>query len=64
MLHTTPLGLRLTKECLNHAIDAGSARAGHRDGRSQPDPRRLSRSDFREGVAAFLEKRPARFEDA
>ena len=40
MLRNAPLGLRLTKECLKHSIDAGSLRAGDRDGGSQPGPQR------------------------
>lgn len=56
MLHATPLGLRLTKEALNHAIDAQSLEAAiAMEDRNQI----LCAQDghFREGVAAFLEKR-------
>ncbi len=60
MLHATPLGLRLTKEALNHAIDAGSLEAVI----AMEDRNQIlsSRDDnFREGVAAFLEKREPRY---
>jgi enoyl-CoA hydratase/carnithine racemase len=56
LLHATPLGLRLTKEALNHAIDAAGLEAVIAlEDRSQilcaQGP------EFAEGVAAFLEKR-------
>ncbi len=57
MLATTPLGLRLTKECLNHSIDAGGLEAAI----AMEDRNQIlcaQGEDFREGVAAFLEKRP------
>jgi len=57
MLLTTPLGLRLTKECLNHSIDAGGLEAAI----AMEDRNQIlcaQGEDFREGVAAFLEKRP------
>jgi len=56
MLHATPLGLRLTKECLNHSIDAGGLEAAV----AMEDRNQIlcaQGEDFREGVAAFLEKR-------
>lgn len=56
MLHATPLGLRLTKECLNHAIDAGSLEAAV----AMEDRNQIlcaQGEDFREGISAFLEKR-------
>jgi enoyl-CoA hydratase len=56
MLHATPLGLRLTKEALNHAIDAGGLEAAI----AMEDRNQIlasSDGDFAEGVAAFLEKR-------
>ena len=56
MLHATPLGLRLTKECLNHAIDAQGLEAAI----AMEDRNQIlasSDGDFAEGVAAFLEKR-------
>lgn len=57
MLHATPIGLRLTKECLNMAIDAGGLEAAI----AMEDRNQIlcaQGEDFREGVAAFLEKRP------
>ena len=63
MLRNSPLALRLTKECLKHSIDAGSLeQAIAMEDRNQALAG--STRDFREGVAAFLQKRPARFEDA
>ncbi len=56
MLHATPLGLRLTKECLNHAIDAQGLEAAI----AMEDRNQIlasSDGDFQEGVRAFLEKR-------
>ena len=56
MLHATPLGLRLTKECLNMAIDAGGLEAAI----AMEDRNQIlcaQSEDFREGVTAFLEKR-------
>ena len=62
MLRNSPLGLRLTKECLAHAIDAQSLDAVvAMEDRNQILAARSS--DFREGVAAFLGKREARFTD-
>ena len=61
MLHATPLGLRLTKEALNHAIDAQGLEAAV----AMEDRNQILASldgDFGEGVAAFLEKRPPRYE--
>lgn len=57
----TPLGLRLTKEALNHAIDAQGLEATI----AMEDRNQILASldgDFGEGVAAFLEKRPPRYE--
>lgn len=61
MLHATPLGLRLTKECLNHAIDAQGLEAAI----AMEDRNQIlasSDGDFGEGVAAFLEKRKPVYE--
>jgi enoyl-CoA hydratase len=63
MLRNTPLGLRLTKECLRYALDAGSLD----EVIAMEDRNQIlaaQSQDFREGVLAFLEKRPARFRDA
>lgn len=57
MLLTTPLGLRLTKEALNHAIDANGLEAAI----AMEDRNQIlcaQGEDFGEGVRAFLEKRP------
>ena len=60
MLYATPLGLRLTKDALNHAIDSGSLEAVI----AMEDRNQVLSSqseDFAEGVAAFLEKRKPRY---
>lgn len=63
MLRNAPLALRLTKECYRHALDAGSLEAViAMEDRNQVLA--AGTADFREGVAAFLAKRPPRFEDA
>jgi len=56
LLRTTPLGLRLTKEALNHAIDAQGLEAAI----AMEDRNQIlcvQGEDFQEGVRAFLEKR-------
>jgi len=56
MLQTTPIGLRLTKEALSIAVDAGSLEAVV----AMEDRQQVlctQSPDFREGMAAFLEKR-------
>jgi enoyl-CoA hydratase len=63
MLRNSPLGLRLTKECLKLSLDAGSLEeVVAMEDRNQVLA--ASTGDFQEGVIAFLEKRPARFRDA
>jgi enoyl-CoA hydratase/carnithine racemase len=60
MLNATPLGLRLTKEALNHAIDAGGLEAVI----AMEDRNQIlcaQDGDFAEGVRAFLEKRPPNY---
>lgn len=63
MLRNTPLGLRLTKECLKHSIDAGSLeQAVAMEDRNQILA--AQSADFREGVLAFLQKREPSFSDS
>jgi enoyl-CoA hydratase len=62
MLRNSPIGLRLTKECLKHSVDAGSLEAAV----AMEDRNQIlaaQTGDFREGVTAFLQKRPATFGD-
>ncbi len=63
MLTTSPLGLRMTKECLNMSVDAGSLEAAV----AMEDRNQIlcaQTSDFGEGIRAFLEKRPPAYRDA
>jgi enoyl-CoA hydratase len=62
MLDTTPLGLRLTKECLNAAIDASSLESAI----AMEDRNQIlaaQSDDFREGIEAFLQKRKPVYSD-
>jgi enoyl-CoA hydratase len=62
LMQTSPLGLRLSKECLNASLDAGSIDAVV----AIEDRNQIlcaQTEDFAEGVRAFLEKRPASFRD-
>ena len=60
MLRTSPLGLKLTKDCLNHAVDAGSLEAAIAiEDRNQILC--VQSPNFVEGVAAFLEKREPKY---
>ena len=60
MLRNAPLGLRLTKECLKHSIDAGSLeQAVAMEDRNQILA--AQSADFREGIVAFLQKREPNF---
>jgi enoyl-CoA hydratase len=63
LLATSPLGLRLSKECLNASLDTNSMEAvvGMED-RNQILCAQTS--DFREGIAAFLGKRRPAWKDA
>lgn len=62
MLRNSPLGLRLTKECLKHSIDAGSLeQAIAMEDRNQILA--AQSADFREGIVAFLQKRPPSYSD-
>jgi len=63
MLRASPLGLRLTKECLNASIDAGSLdQVVAMEDRNQILCAQTQ--DFREGIAAFLQKRPPRYDES
>src|SRR5690606_21891601 len=62
LLRTSPLGLRLTKECLNMSVDAGSMEAAvAMEDRNQVLTTKTQ--DFAEGVAAFIEKRKPVYHD-
>ena len=62
MLRNSPAGLRLTKECLKLSLDAGSLeQVVAMEDRNQILA--VKSPDFREGVSAFLEKRPPTFRD-
>ncbi|WP_439817827.1 enoyl-CoA hydratase/isomerase family protein [Zavarzinia sp. CC-PAN008] len=62
MLGTTPIGLRLTKECLNHSVDANSLeQAIAMEDRNQILA--AQSADFREGISAFLQKRKPVYND-
>lgn len=63
MLATSPIGLRLTKECLNVSIDAASLdHVIAMEDRNQVLCTRTN--DFREGIAAFLQKRPPHYTES
>lgn len=62
MLTTSPLGLRMTKECLNMSVDAGSLEAAI----AMEDRNQIlcaQTQDFPEGMRAFLEKRQPNYQD-
>lgn len=60
MILTSPLGLKLTKECLNASLDAGSLEQAI----AMEDRNQIlcaQSKNLREGVRAFLEKRPPKW---
>lgn len=62
ILGNSPIGVRLTKECLNLSVDAPSLESVV----AMEDRQQIlvaQTSDMREGVAAFLDKRPPEFSD-
>ena len=62
MLRNSPLGLRLTKDGLRHAVDAGSLEAAIAiEDRNQVLC--ANSDDFSEGVQAFLQKRAPEYRD-
>jgi len=63
LLATSPLGLRLSKECLNASLDAGSMDAVV----AMEDRNQIlcaQTRDFREGISAFLQKRKPAWKDS
>jgi enoyl-CoA hydratase/carnithine racemase len=62
MLAASPLGLRLTKDCLNHSVDASSLEAAI----AMEDRNQIlcvNSPDFEEGVQAFLQKRKPNYKE-
>lgn len=60
ILRNSPVGVRLTKDCLNWSVDAPTLEAAI----AMEDRNQILASqsgDFREGVRAFLEKRPPKY---
>ena len=63
ILRNSPVGVRLTKDCLNWSLDAPTLEAAiAMEDRNQILTTRTN--DVKEGIAAFLEKREPRYEDA
>jgi len=62
ILRNSPLGVRLTKECLRYSVDAPSLEAAI----AMEDRNQIlttQTNDVHEGIAAFLEKREPKYED-
>ena len=62
ILANSPVGVRLTKECLNLSVDAGSLEAVI----AMEDRQQIlvsTTDDMREGITAFLDKRAPRYKD-
>jgi enoyl-CoA hydratase len=62
MLANSPVGVRLTKECLNMSVDAGSLEAAI----AMEDRQQIlcaQTADMREGISAFLGKRAPDYQD-
>jgi len=62
IIRNSPIGVRLTKECLNMSVDANSLESVI----AMEDRQQILVSqagDMKEGVSAFLEKRPAQYKD-
>jgi enoyl-CoA hydratase len=63
ILRNSPLGVRLTKECLRYSVDAPTLEAAiAMEDRNQILTTRTH--DVQEGITAFLEKREPKYEDA
>lgn len=60
MLATSPRGIQLTKDCPNHNINAASLDAAIAM-KDRNQALCLQGEDFREGTAAFIEKRAPRY---
>jgi enoyl-CoA hydratase len=63
MVTTSPLGLRLTKECLNMSVDSQSLEAAI----AMEDRNQIlcsQTADVREGMTAFLQKRAPNYSDS
>ena len=63
MMATSPMGLRMTQEGLNMAIDAGSLEAAMAIENRNQVMNSIS-ADFKEGLQAFTEKRKPVCRDA
>jgi enoyl-CoA hydratase/carnithine racemase len=62
ILRNSPMGVRLTKECLNLSVDANSLESVI----AMEDRQQIlvaQTGDMREGVRAFMEKRPPQYKD-